>query len=98
MKEEGLTSTEHNKIFIGKPCSITNEELENKMEELKELVIYEDTTIEEIKQTMKRVVPTYKEANEVNKVTTIEEKTKIKTIKNIISNVKKSSELKVEVG
>ena len=29
MSEEGLTNTEHNKIFIGKPSNITNEEVEN---------------------------------------------------------------------
>ena len=32
MEEEGLTNTEHKKIFIGKPSDITNNELENKIQ------------------------------------------------------------------
>ena len=101
MKEEGLTETGHTKIFIGKPSKITNEELKNKIEILKELVKDENVTTDEIKKTMQKVVPTYKEAEEFNRANVLEEKTKINTkvIKNIISNVKKvNNELNVEVG
>ncbi|MGN1301287.1 MAG: polysaccharide biosynthesis protein, partial [Clostridia bacterium] len=64
MKEEGLTQTEHNKIFIGKPSNITNEELENKIEILQDLVTDENVEISKIKQTMRKIVPTYKEAEQ----------------------------------
>ncbi len=62
MKEEGLTQTAHNKIFIGKPSEITDDELENKMETLKELVSDESVSIVNIKEIMKDIVPTYNEA------------------------------------
>ena len=61
MSEEGLKSTEHSKIFIAKPSKITMEDIEKKLEVLDELIKDEDTSIEEIKKTMKKVVPTYKE-------------------------------------
>ena len=102
MKEEGLTQTEHNKIFIGKPSNITNEELENKIEILQELIVNENVEISKIKQTMRKIVPTYKEAKQENaKTNSQEEKLKIdgKRIKRILkeSNTE-NNELKVEVG
>ena len=102
MKEEGLTQTEHNKIFIGKPSNITNKELENKIEILQELIVNENVEISKIKQTMRKIVPTYKEAKQENaKTNSQEEKLKIdgKRIKRILkeSNTE-NNELKVEVG
>ena len=102
MKEEGLTQTEHNKIFIGKPSNITNEELENKIEILQELVADENVEISKIKQTMRKIVPTYKEAEqEKTEINNLEVKTKIdgKKIKTLLKNSNtENNELKVEVG
>ena len=61
MDEEGLKSTEHSKIFIAKPSKITMEDIEKKLEVLEGLIKNEDTTVENIKKNMKKVVPTYKE-------------------------------------
>lgn len=61
MSEEGLKSTKHSKIFIAKPSKITMQDIEKKLEVLDGLIKDEDTTIEEIKKNMKKVVPTYKE-------------------------------------
>lgn len=104
MKEEGLTQTEHNKIFIGKPSNITNEELENKIKILQELVTNENVEISKIKQTMKKIVPTYKEAEQAKTESNNlegQEKLDGKKIKTLLNKVNKSNknnnELKVEV-
>ena len=63
MSEEGLTDTAHNKIFTARPMNITMSELEEKLDVLRNIIAKEDNvTINEIKETMKKVVPTYKEA------------------------------------
>ena len=67
MSEEGLTKTSHDKIFIGQPSSITYKQLLIKLEKLKEIIQDESISIGKIKSTMKQVVPTYKEPEEVNK-------------------------------
>lgn len=66
MSEEGLTETSHNKIYIGKPTFESIENLNIKLEELKELLKESDILL--IKEKMKQIVPTYKEADEVNEV------------------------------
>lgn len=66
MSEEGLTETSHNKIYIGKPTFESIESLNIKLEELKELLKESDILL--IKEKMKQIVPTYKEADEVNEV------------------------------
>ena len=66
MSEEGLTSTKHNKIFITEPMSITMEELEEKLEKLKELLKLEIDENSEVKRYIKEIVPTFKEPEEVN--------------------------------
>lgn len=66
MSEEGLTSTKHDKIFISKPMHMEMTELEEKLELLKKLEYNEKYSNENIKNTMKEVVPTYKEPEEVN--------------------------------
>ena len=66
MSEEGLTSTKHDKIFISKPMHMKMTELEEKLELLKELEYNEKYSNENIKNTMKEVVTTYKEPEEVN--------------------------------
>lgn len=68
MAEEGLTSTKHNKIFISKPMHMEMEELEDKLHILGELEYDNEYSKGKIKETMKNVVPTYKEPDEVNKV------------------------------
>lgn len=102
MKEEGLTQTEHNKIFIGKPSKITNEELENKLEILQELVENENVEIDKIKQTMRKVVPTYKEARqEETETNNWEAQPKIdgKRIKRVLKKTNtENNELKVGIG
>jgi len=65
MSEEGLTDTAHNKIFTAKPMNITMSELEEKLDVLRNIIGKEDNvTINEVKETMKKVVPTYKETRE----------------------------------
>ncbi|MDU5110092.1 MAG: nucleoside-diphosphate sugar epimerase/dehydratase [Clostridium sp.] len=66
MSEEGLTETSHNKIYIGKPTFESIESLNIKLGELKELLKESDVLL--IKEKMKQIVPTYKEADEVNEV------------------------------
>ena len=68
MAEEGLTSTKHNKIFISKPMHMEMKELEEKLHTLGELEYDNEYSKNKIKETMKNVVPTYKEPDEVNKV------------------------------
>ncbi len=105
MSEEGLEKTEHNKIFVGQPSEITKGQLEEKLLKLQELIENENVSIQRIKNTMKQVVPTYKETNQ-DRVDTrsLEIKSKIgkKRIKTILNNVKTSKRnddnLKVEVG
>ena len=65
MSEEGLTETKHKKIFIGKPNDFDFEYISNKISELIDLSIY--GSVEEIKNKLKEIVPTYKEPHEVNK-------------------------------
>ena len=66
MAEEGLSSTKHNKIFISQPMHMEMAELEEKLQILKGLEEGQAVR-EKIKQTMKSVVPTYKEPEEANK-------------------------------
>ncbi len=61
MSEEGLTTTEHHKIFIAKPSNINMEKIESKLDVLKTLIEDENTPLTQIKNNMKKVVPTYHE-------------------------------------
>ncbi len=58
MNEEGLKSTEHDKIFIGKPIDIRKEELFEMLGEMEKASLDDDT--ERIKDTVEKLVPTYK--------------------------------------
>lgn len=71
MSEEGLQSTEHNKIYIGKPTFESIDSLNKKLDELKKLL--DETDDKSIKEKMKQIVPTYKEPSEVNEVAITEE-------------------------
>ena len=59
MKEEGLRKTENKKIYIGKLTDLNEKDITEKLEKLKHLVEIENTPIEDIKQTIHDVVPTY---------------------------------------
>ncbi len=65
MSEEGLKKTRHEKIFIGSPLDITMEELKPNLELLKKAS--ETNNVEEIKNVIEKVVPTYiRNSDEVN--------------------------------
>lgn len=57
MDQEGLESTKHSKIFVGRPMTIEMAELEEKLKLLKEAVDSQDN--EKIRDIMEEVVPTY---------------------------------------
>ena len=87
MSEEGLQTTAHNKIFIGKPSDITYEQMLKKLGKLEEIIQDENISVNKIKDTMKQVVPTYKEPEEINlKVEKheIENKSSLEIIKDTI--------------
>lgn len=68
MSEEGLSETKHDKIHVAPPSGITMENVEEKLQKLTNLL--SSTTCEDkevIKETMKEVVPTFKEGKEVNR-------------------------------
>lgn len=62
MDQEGLESTKHNKIFVGRPMTIEMSTLEEKLKLLKEAVDSQDN--EKIRDIMEEVVPTYIRDNE----------------------------------
>jgi len=66
MSEEGLTATKHDKIFVSQPMHFEMKELEEKLDLLRALEYDENYTREKVKDTMKEVVPTYKDPEEVN--------------------------------
>ncbi|MBQ6631522.1 MAG: polysaccharide biosynthesis protein, partial [Romboutsia sp.] len=57
MDEEGLTKTNHNKIFIGQPIKINSEDLDLGLDKLKLAVELEEN--EDIEHIMKSIVPTF---------------------------------------
>ena len=66
MDEENLEETKHEKIFITEPMDLTLDDVEEKLDMFREIINNENTSKEEIKETMKKCVPTYKEPEEVN--------------------------------
>ena len=66
MDEENLEETKHEKIFITEPMDLTMDDVEEKLDMFREIISNENTSKEEIKETMKKCVPTYKEPEEVN--------------------------------
>jgi len=61
LNEEGLQATKHNKIYIAKPLHIDYELLKRELEILEEK-IYKSLDVNEIKEYVKVLVPTYKMA------------------------------------
>lgn len=60
MKEEGLQKTENKKIYIGELTDLDEKDILEKLAKLKHLVDDEGTPINDIKETIHEVVPTYK--------------------------------------
>ncbi|MCC3869617.1 polysaccharide biosynthesis protein [Terrisporobacter mayombei] len=65
MSEEGITSTENKKIFIGKPIDINTENFKKSLDVLKKIIDKED--IELIDSVMRQLVDTYIRPEEANK-------------------------------
>jgi len=61
MDEEGLKETAHSKIFVGQPINISMDELKEKLSLLEGVL---DKDVDEIKNILKAVVPTYSPAEE----------------------------------
>ena len=59
MNEEGLKKTENKKIYIGELTQLDEKNILEKLSKLKKLTENENTPIEEIKETIHDVVPTY---------------------------------------
>lgn len=59
MNEEGLKKTENKKIYIGELTDLDEEDILQKLTKLNTLVEDENTPINEIKNTIHEVVPTY---------------------------------------
>ncbi len=66
MNEENLESTKHDKIFITESMDFTMDDIEGKLDMFRDIIKDENVSKEEIKETMKKCVPTYKEPEEVN--------------------------------
>lgn len=63
MAEEGLSSTKHNKIFISKPTDVSILSIRSALTELDNIKYNKNYSIKKVKETMKKVVPTYHEVN-----------------------------------
>lgn len=89
MAEEGLKQTAHNKIFIGKLNDVKYEFIEEKIAELKEIVLNEDIEMNKFMEKIKEIVPTYREPEIVNRLKEEETKTaKMKNIEKTLANTK----------
>ena len=67
MKEEGLQKTENKKIYIGELTDLDEKDILEKIAKLKHLIEDENTPIQEIKDTIQEVVPTYINKNKQEK-------------------------------
>ena len=102
MAEEGLEKTAHDKIFIGELSDITYEELQNKIEKLKNIVQDENIPLNKMEQTIKEVVPTYYNPDELNceiknSREEIEKNIQMKMVKNALKTINKDKNLKTGV-
>ena len=66
MNEENLEETSHEKIFITEPMEFTMDDVENKLDALRNIMDNDVTDKDAIKKCMKKCVPTYRDAKEVN--------------------------------
>jgi len=68
MAEEGLEATKHDKIHIAEPMDIDMERVEDKLDTLRNLMsTTSNDESDTIKETMKELVPTFKDGTELNK-------------------------------
>lgn len=68
MAEEGLTQTQHDKIHIAKPMNIDMDMIEDKLEKLRVLLeTANNEDKERIKDTIKQIVPTFRDEEKLNK-------------------------------
>ena len=67
MKEEGLQKTENKKIYIGELTDLDEKDILEKLSKLKHLIEDENTPIQEIKEIIHEVVPTYINKNKQEK-------------------------------
>ena len=67
MAEEGLTQTQHDKIHIAKPMNIDMDMIEDKLEKLRVLLeTANNEDKERIKDTIKQIVPTFRDEEKLN--------------------------------
>ena len=66
MYEEGLKNTAHEKIFIGKPGTFDLGKLKQSISKL--MNISTDDDMGQLRNTLKHIVPTYKESTENKEV------------------------------
>ena len=69
IKTENLTKTDTELIFVEKDAPLTREQMEENLSLLREVLnnTKDELTSPEIRATMKRIVPTFKDPDEVNK-------------------------------
>ena len=90
MNEEGLESTKHDKIHVAEPLNMTIEEMEEKLELLRNLLKNSNNEEKDIiKNTMKQIVPTFKLGEEINKKYIEEIKEKENKKQNVIEQEEK---------
>ena len=94
MAEEGLNKTAHNKIFVAQPGTLSLQQLQDKLDVLEKLIQNESVPFEEIRETVKQVVPTYHEpVLEVKTIEeNIEEKSKTQVAVNKVKKLYKQNE------
>ncbi len=75
MKSENLTKTDNKKIFIEEQAPLSREEVDDKVNALREAVIAAENGVDAgpVRDALKRSVPTYRDADEVNKDTSVAE-------------------------
>ncbi len=71
MSEEGLTSTENKKIFIGRPVDFSTEKVKKQLKMLKNIVDNEE--IEKIDSVMRQLVTTYIRPEDANRKEKVDE-------------------------
>lgn len=62
MSEEGLTKTKNSLVFIGKPSEFKWEELLDGLTQLKAVIEDSAASNQKVKDTMRTIVTTYREA------------------------------------
>ncbi|MDD2375997.1 MAG: nucleoside-diphosphate sugar epimerase/dehydratase [Clostridia bacterium] len=59
MEEEGLIKTRHDKIFIAQPSNISMDDIQQKLDQLNDILKEENYSEIKLKHVMQKVVPTY---------------------------------------